>query len=332
LKSEEYWKMPTLLERYNQGDHEGVWAEMVALRESIRQEPVYSDACAVAKETMRRARHNVELIAERLHGLGFVLVYPQAVLIPPSPAAIAEMDAFEKQIGLIPLSLRAWVEEVGSVNFMGTYPGLSYYAPSMSPFMASTIQTGRVDAEDLLKEVQNWGMPPEMRAMLGGDMIRQVADQLNKMLPGMFHNIGEENLGHLRDHAQQAKEQSEQHAAMQAPEMLTDPLVVEPDELSLDWYEEWQTMVEEQELDNPFSLTIAPDIFHKSNISGGGGYEIVLPNPAADAPLLYTDWGNLTFVQYLRLSFQWGGFPGLREYDQRDESALSKLKEGLLPI
>jgi hypothetical protein len=186
--------------------------------------------------------------------------------------------------------------------------------------------------EDLLKEVQNWGMPPEMRAMLGGDMIRQVADQLNKMLPGVFQNIGEENMGHLRDHVQEAREQSEQHTAMQAPQMQTDPLVVEAGELSPDWYEEWQEMVEADEADDPFSVTIAPDIFHKSNISGGGGYEIVLPNPAADAPLLYTDWGDLTFVEYLRLSFQWGGFPGLKDYPERDEAVLSKLKEGLLPI
>jgi hypothetical protein len=43
------------LERYLTGEHEQVWAELVALGAAVRDEPLYSDALAVARETMRRA-------------------------------------------------------------------------------------------------------------------------------------------------------------------------------------------------------------------------------------------------------------------------------------
>ena len=109
---------------------------------------------------------------------------------------------------------------------------------------------------------------------------------------------------------------------------MSDPLVVEMSEISVDAYEEWQ----DYEEDGPFLVDIAPDIFHKSNISGSDPYSIQLPHAAADAPLLNTEWGDFTFVQYLRLSFAWAGFPGLQDYQQRDEALLATLKEGLLPI
>jgi hypothetical protein len=41
---------------------------------------------------------------------------------------------------------------------------------------------------------------------------------------------------------------------------------------------------------------------------------------------------KLTFVEYLRLSFQWGGFPGWEKYENRPEKELAFLREGLLPI
>lgn len=110
---------------------------------------------------------------------------------------------------------------------------------------------------------------------------------------------------------------------------ISDPLVVDPYEVSVEVYHEWQ---EYNDDDSPFVVTIAPDIFHKSNISGGGGYEIELPNTAPDAILHHIEWQQMTFVEYLRLSFEWGGFPGLQDYAHRDEKLLASLKEGLLPL
>lgn len=67
-----------------------------------------------------------------------------------------------------------------------------------------------------------------------------------------------------------------------------------------------------------FSFDIAPDACHKSNYSGGGPLHIKCPNPSFDAPLISDDaWNRMYFVPYLRVCFQWGGFPGL----QFDENA-----------
>ena len=68
--------MPSYLERYQQGEHVEVWQELVALGDQVCEEPLYSDAYAVAQETMRRARQNIELISQRLKDIGYHFVYP----------------------------------------------------------------------------------------------------------------------------------------------------------------------------------------------------------------------------------------------------------------
>jgi len=68
------------------------------------------------------------------------------------------------------------------------------------------------------------------------------------------------------------------------------------------------------ELVGPLSLELSPDHLHKQNISGGGPHTIELPPQepadAVDPPLLYTRYRS-RLVDYLRLAFRFGGFPGL---------------------
>lgn len=92
---------------------------------------------------------------------------------------------------------------------------------------------------------------------------------------------------------------------------LSDPLVVEGLE---DWrfeYEDWLYFRQQHpESDAAFYFPIAPDAYHKANISGGQPYCISLPCQAADGPLLWLWPSGTTFVEYLRICFRWGGFPG----------------------
>lgn len=76
------------------------------------------------------------------------------------------------------------------------------------------------------------------------------------------------------------------------------------------------------------AVTIAPDDLHKANTSGGDAYEMAIPDLRADGELL-NERHSLLFVDYLRLCFAYGGFPG---YEGRGSapSALSGLREGLL--
>jgi hypothetical protein len=44
---------------------------MTSLGPAVRQAPYFDTAWAVARETMRRARHNIELIISRLDSIGY---------------------------------------------------------------------------------------------------------------------------------------------------------------------------------------------------------------------------------------------------------------------
>lgn len=68
-----------------------------------------------------------------------------------------------------------------------------------------------------------------------------------------------------------------------------------------------------------FLCTIAPDILHKDNVSGGSPYAICLPNAGFDA-LLRDEWHVTNFVPYLRTAIlDWGGFPGLSKENPHDD-------------
>lgn len=124
----------TYLERYLAGEHEQVWDELTALGAVVRQEPVYRDALAVARETMRRVRHNIETLIPRLRASGYAFGYegprgraiPAGLRYPPFTPPAANISgtvaALESRAGILPLSLRAFYEIVGGVNFVGEPP------------------------------------------------------------------------------------------------------------------------------------------------------------------------------------------------------------------
>jgi hypothetical protein len=46
----------------------------------------------------------------------------EPILSPPKPDVRQQLMDLERMVGQIPLSLRAWYEVVGGVNFIGTAP------------------------------------------------------------------------------------------------------------------------------------------------------------------------------------------------------------------
>lgn len=93
---------------------------------------------------------------------------------------------------------------------------------------------------------------------------------------------------------------------------LLDPLVVYPPEAVLVDLEAWQ----DHDASEDFEGSLAPDILHKDNISGGEPYSVQLPDSSADFLLRY-EQHELYFVPYLRVAIlQWGGFPGLDQNRQ----------------
>jgi hypothetical protein len=117
-------------ERYVQGDHEAVWAELVSLGPSVREPAIFDDANAVARETMRRVADNINAIVGRLQGHGYDFArYPDGSLIPFNFGPLAhphgelrkQIVDLENLVGTVPLSLKAFWETVGAVSLVGCH-------------------------------------------------------------------------------------------------------------------------------------------------------------------------------------------------------------------
>jgi hypothetical protein len=117
--------MGSLLRRYEAGAYEQVWDELVTYGAVVREEPLLSEALAVARETMRRVRANIEVLLQRLDAAGYVFAdAPVPRWEGPCADALAQIHALEALVGPIPLSIRACYEMIGTVNFMGHHPAL----------------------------------------------------------------------------------------------------------------------------------------------------------------------------------------------------------------
>lgn len=133
------------IERYRQGDCVAVWEELNALGERVRREPFYSDALAVCRETMARVRRNVEVIAGRLTSLGYrlgegVLHFPGACVPPASKdSARRRIAELQDRVPLLPMSLCAFWEIVGEVNFAGSHPK---WPPRSDPLWGDSVEAG----------------------------------------------------------------------------------------------------------------------------------------------------------------------------------------------
>ncbi len=204
------------LEQYLRGGHVHVWTEMTGTDVILLGSRDADDARAVARETMRRARRNVERLVELLPGIGYEFEPREwsPVFTPPEPDIADRLAELEREVGPIPLSLRAWYEEVGQVDLVGRHPGWDYE--------------------------------------------------------------------------------------------LTDPLVVDaPIDHVLSEFEDRGT----EGAGDRFLIGLAPDFWHKADVSGGAPYSLEVPNRGVDGLLLYEPH-QTTFVNHLRIAFRWGGFPG----------------------
>lgn len=230
------------------------WAEQVAFG---YQHPTGDFPAAwveLAREIMRRARTNVERLVARLRAVGYRFAHPRAVHKPPRKDTAKQIERFRDLGFHVPLSLRVWWEEVGSVNLMGTHPDW--------PRAGYLFESGK-DVWD------------------------------------------------------------------------ADPLVVDPPAL-IDEYKSWRSNRDELGNDylrfiGPLRIPIGPDALHKANFSGGGPYEMGCDAPAVDA-LVLNEPNCISFVAYLRLAFEWGGFPGLRGRQDAPREFIDDLTKNLVPL
>ena len=363
----------TYLERYLAGEYEPVWAELQRLGAAVREEPLYGDALAVARETMRRARANIELLIPRLRAAGYDFGYgwlaaeaeweaqqrvpltPEdlremqemgvsdellqkmaehdgddvawkldyarehhPILSPPGPEVHEQFAALERLVGgPIPLSLYAWYEHVGVVDFIGTAPAAWGMVPvllppgSQEPYYlhradrpeAGSGTEGSTDPyaysfrplPPLTAQRQEGAGEADVGAVAGSDEATPDAPADERLQGGIVHEL--------------------------------DPLYIYPLEDVLRSIRRQSAHADAEE----YYAELAPDEYFKYFVSGGGPYAIRIPDARADA-LLEGEWHETTFVDYLRICFRWAGLPGLEGAMLPDAPELAALTSGLLPI
>ena len=143
------------LERYLSGEYVPVWDELQALGPAVRLEPHYSQAREVVAETMRRVRRNCERLVPRLRALGYVFgtypdgtggYYTQGPLVPPSEKTLADLAELKERAGPLPLSLAAFWQEVGTVDWVGRHPS---WPDGLDPLVV-------YEPEGAISDLDNW--------------------------------------------------------------------------------------------------------------------------------------------------------------------------------
>jgi hypothetical protein len=371
----------SFLERYVRGDCLQVWDELLALGEAVRDEPLYTDARAVAHETMQRVRANLEMLIPRLRAVGYDFGYawlaaeaeweaqhrtpltaqafqqmrdmgvsedllqemaehdgdeedlewkrafvrqPHPILQPPAPEVREHLRELERLVGPIPLSLAAWYEQVGAVDFVGVAPDRWGATPILVPPGSATVY-------QLQREATTPGEPSDSPATdsapdapaysfqpvpLGPD--QGASGECVAQPAGTADDADGREWAHLRP------------ALAGAPHDL-DPLYVYPLETVLQSIR-WQVAHQGTGQSAGTSyVELAPDEYFKYFVSGGGPYAMRVPDARVDAPL-EGEWHQTTFVNYLRICLEWAGFPGLVTRTASHNAELARLREGLLPM
>lgn len=287
----------TLLRRYQAGEHEQVWADMVALGPGVREEPYLGDAQAVARETMRRVRHNLELIVARLEELGYRF-WDDSELTAQKRQMMGNLLGGLEALGVSAPGARRLLEELD--RWRAAAPAPPPRRPLRPPERGARRALSRLERRGCV-------LPLSLRAWI--EVVGEV--DLNGSHPALGVMEGEPGFRGV----------------------YPDPLMVVID---ADWVEEqfeaWRES-DEAEDEERCELEIGFGDGGKAGLAMDAQvddlYTIAIPEPAADA-LLQGERHQTTFVNYLRLACRWGGFPGWDGQPDPPTRELAFLTEGLL--
>ncbi len=284
-----------LFDRYAAGEHEQVWKDLVALGPVVRQDPHAADALAVAYETMGRVAANVRTVVARLNAMHYEF----------KTEAKRVDDWVHRAEGAISLAQH-------SARNVSSSPHVQNLLKMVNEVQATITQQVDKAKKSPRDEMVRTHIPstPHVRKQLA--RLEKVAGVLPLSLRVFYEVVG-------------SVDWRGRHPALapQQGSICPDPLVVFPLD---DVFEELKQRPADE---GENVLMIAPDDLHKSDISGGEPYEIAVPDLRADGELL-NESHRLLFVDYLRLCFRFGGFPGYDHIDQGLPSEIETLRQGLL--
>jgi hypothetical protein len=302
----------SFFERYQAGDRVAVWEELNSLGAAVRHKLYFPDASAVAAETMRRARRNVETIVQRLRGVGYrFLTQEQSEALQDEGLKRARHTVSQVAAGLP-------AHDPKRCDFPALLRTPERRRLVLESAWQSREAAARQIAESFDDEPPPHVPPPKSTA---GDLKRleKLADgPVPIALRAWYEEVGGVSL--LGWHSALFPNSDE---PMGLSGCASDPLVVYP-------LGEMLGYLEEQGEGGRIEFILSPDDLAKSHTSGGGPYTIAIPDPCADPP--FNDGNRRTFVNYLRHVFRWGGFPGWAGDGEPPRAEIAALTEGLMEI
>ena len=289
--------MPTFLERYMSGEHVEVWADLVTMGDRVRQEPVLGDAQAVADETMRRARQNIETLIPRLAEAGYRFGVPM----------------IENQLEWLNHKLASPKETRG---------GQLYHDIKRQEKAKWEAKLKKTQTEPPLGNPRVF-YPAEASAFYAED---RTATYL-KLIEGRAKGPVPLSIRTWYRHVGYVSLEGAHEVLNPRGNPVADPLVIK----SVD---RLYAAICCALPGKPAKLGMSANDNRKAKpprLPSIGEYSITLPNASADWQF-EDEWRNTTFVNYLRKAFEWAGFPGWERDPSPPREMISRLREGLLPL
>ena len=317
-------------------------------------EPLYQDAVAVAYETMRRARHNIEILIPRLVSLGYQFGYGWVQPAPDVPLTTESRREYLHQMGWAREQYPIFVPATAREELLDALDG---HIDRLRPLGADYL----ISQFDELR--QTVSARPTMRERIA--RVEHAAGRLPLSIAAWYEIVGSVNfVGYHPGWMTLLPADPEGVCAM----YQIDPMVIAPLEASFQTRADprdlpprdafadgrelptWSGFAEYDpvpvNLERLFWLAEHPEVEHTITLVmaewpagkyyGGPdaiGIEVRLPQRQADARLLAASpERDITFVEYLRRCFRWGGFPGWQHQDMRPDDDLAALTKDLLSI
>lgn len=294
--------MYTYLERYQSGEHENVWNELVLLGPNVRQESVYADALTVAREIMRRVRQDIEILIDRLVERHFLFGYDHRV----QPIFRGEYDAGQRREYL---EMFTWTREQPPVFVAARQ--------REEERLENEASSGFTFDEEELGIILSQEGDEDSRTMSSYvDEIEQLVGPVPLSMRAWYEEVGGVNFyGYHAEWAQRYRSWRPsmlEHGISTALLSECDPLIVYPLDKAL-----MTRLRREYKAGKPYPFEFAEDRYFKDYYNGSSTpYVFHLPNASADSLLYCFAYDQpVTFVDYLRTAIlRWAGFPGLAQW------------------
>jgi len=311
--------MATFLDRYLGGQCVAVWRELTSLGEEVRHKRYAADASAVARETMRRARHNVEVLITRLDAIGYRFM------------ALQDHDRITKEANsrvfrmIMEISAKMDPGDKRRSNEIRILRSPEYRKKLVERAeqarQATTQSLGRAGhrAKPPLKDPTVWSVPGKNTAKELDQLEKLAGGPLPMSLRAWYEEVGGVSL--LGWHSLLSPNSDEPHS-----DVCPDPLMIEPLKSTIRQFSE-------EEFEGQAYVYLAPDDVTKGGSGGAGPYGMRVPDASADGVFAVVgSRKGLSFINYLRGAFKWGGFPGWEGKRGCPAKLISELAEGLLPM